>query len=141
MKKVIVALTAASMVLSACAGREANPVQIIQEGDSSLSCNQLRQEISISQASLSRLLGDQKKVQNNNTAAVAAGALIFFPALFFLNLKGAAKEEAKALQDRIVGLAERHNNRGCKPPIKVQFGKEAAAEAKAAEDAAKAEAE
>lgn len=131
MKKAIAALTAASLVVSACAGREANPVQIIQEGDSGLSCAELRQEITISQQSMQRLLGDQKDVQGKNTAAVAAGALIFFPALFFLNLKGAAKEEAKALQDRIIGLAQRHNSKGCKPPIEI---KQADAEEAAAEE-------
>lgn len=120
MKKLVLAVTLSSLVLSGCAGREANPVAVIQPGDSGLSCSELKQEISISQAQLRRLLGDQKDVESKNTAAAVAGAIVFFPALFFLNLKGAAREEAKALQDRILGLADRHNNKGCRPEIVVQ---------------------
>ncbi len=119
MKNSLAALACAGLVLAGCAGREANPVQVIQDGDAQMSCTELRQEISISQTQLTRLIGDQEAVKSKNTAAAAAGALIFFPALFFMNLKGAAKEEAKALQDRIIGLAERHNAKGCKPEIQI----------------------
>lgn len=85
---------------------------------------------------MSRLLADQKKVQGNNTAAVVVGAIVFLPALFFMNVKGAAKEEAKALQDRIKGLADRHNANGCQPPIKIMTAEEAEAAEKATEPAA-----
>lgn len=125
MKTTTCAITIAALVLAGCAGREANPVQVIQPGDAQLSCKELRQEISISQQQMQRLLSDQKDVQGKNTAAAVAGAVVFFPALFFLNLKGAAREEAKALQDRIKGLAERHNNRSCTPPIVIQTAEEA----------------
>lgn len=133
MKKTSSAIVLSAVIVSGCAGRDANPVQTIQEGDAKLSCAELRQEIDISSQSMSRLIGDQKEVQGKNTAAVVVGAVVFFPALFFMNLKGAAKEEAKALQDRISGLADRHNAKGCKPPIKIMT----AAEAKAAQAAAK----
>ncbi|MET4129265.1 hypothetical protein [Roseovarius sp. MBR-6] len=133
MKKTSSAVVLSAVIVSGCAGRDANPVQTIQEGDSGLSCSELRQEIEISSQNLSRLLGDQKEIQGKNTAAVVVGAVVFFPALFFMNLKGAAKEEAKALQDRINGLATRHDAKGCKPPIKIMT----AEEAKAAQTAAK----
>lgn len=133
MKNSIIALTIAAFALSACAGRVANPVRIIQDGDAALSCAALKQEIQISNDTLTRLVGDQKSVANKNTAAVALGAVIFFPALFFMNLKGAAAEEAKAMQDRIQGLATRHNNKGCTPPIKVTSAADADEAAPAAE--------
>ena len=112
-------------------------MQVIQPNDSAMSCSQMRQEIQISNQSLSRLVGDQKAVESNNVAAVAAGALIFFPALFFMNLKGAAREEAKALQDRINGLAERHNAKGCKPAITIMTAEQAKATAETAKPEAK----
>ena len=124
MKKIVLASTITAMALSGCAGRDANPVKVIQDGDGRMSCKELRQEIQISQQQLLRLVGDKQKVQGNNTAAVAVGAIVFFPALFFMNVKGAAKEEAKAMQDRMVGLAQRHNEKGCRPPIEVQSMKE-----------------
>lgn len=135
MKRMTLAVTAASLALSACAGREANPVQLIQPGDAQLSCSQLRQEVEINAQEISRLVNDQKKVSDNNAAAVATGAILFFPALFFMNLKGAAKEEASALLSRSEGLATRHNAKGCKPPIVIQKEDPAAAkqEAKKAE--------
>lgn len=125
MKKTVTSFTLTAMVLAGCAGREANPVQVIQTNDATMSCKELRQEISISQNQLQRLLGDQQDVQSKNTAAAVAGAIVFFPALFFLNLKGAAREEAKALQDRIVGLADRHNNKGCTPKVEIKPVEEA----------------
>lgn len=139
MKRTSSAVVLSALIVTGCAGREANPVQVIQEGDAKLSCSELRQEIEISSQTMSRLIGDQKDIQGKNTAAVVVGAVVFFPALFFMNLKGAAREEAKALQDRINGLAERHNAKGCKPAIQITTAEEAKAAKQAAAEAAEAE--
>lgn len=116
---------ACALVLSACAGRKPNPVQEIQPGDASLTCKQLSNEVRVNNAAILGLIEEKKKKQGANTAAGVAGAVVFFPALFFLDLKGAAGEEARAYQRRNEGLIKRYTAKGCKPPIKTLSDEEA----------------
>ncbi|MDU8929784.1 hypothetical protein RXV86_20550 [Alisedimentitalea sp. MJ-SS2] len=133
MKNVIGLLVVSSLALSACAGRKPNPVEIVQDGDAKLSCKELRQEISVNNAAILKLVDEKKKKQGDNVAAGVVGGLIFFPALFFMDVKGAAGEEARAYQRRNEGLLKRYEHRRCSPKIIVASPEEIEA-AKAKED-------
>lgn len=117
MKKPVAIILSSIIALNGCAGRAANPVAAIQPNDSRLSCKELVLEININNTSISNLMGEQKRKANNNAVAVGVGAIVFFPALFFMNLKGADKAEALAFQRRNKGLAERHKAKRCKPAL------------------------
>jgi len=117
MQKSVIISVAIVLVLSGCAGRKPNPVQEIQEGDAQLSCQGLRTEIEVNNAALLGLLKEKKKKQDDNVAAGVVGAVVFFPALFFMDLKGAAGEEARAYQRRNQGLLKRYEQKRCKPKI------------------------
>jgi len=117
MNNTIAALSIAALVLSGCAGRKPNPVAEIQPGDASLTCQQLRSEVQVNNQAIFGLIGEKKKSQGGNIVA-GVGAVIFLPALFFMNVKGAAGDEARAYQRRNQGLISRYNAKSCKPAIK-----------------------
>ncbi len=118
------------MVLTACAGRDPNPVAEIQNSDASLSCAQLRSEIGVNSQAVRGLVDEQQDKQTKNIVAGTAGAILFFPALFFMDLKGASGEEARAYQRRNQGLLNRYNSKGCRPEIRIET--QTAKQAKAA---------
>lgn len=119
------------MTLTACAGRDPNPVTEIQEGDARLSCTELRSEIEVNSQAVRGLIDEKRDKQTQNVVAGTAGAILFFPALFFMDLKGASAEEARAYQRRNQGLMSRYNTRGCRPAIAIQTYEPAKAAAKA----------
>ncbi len=139
MNKTIAALSISALVLAGCAGRKPNPVAEVQPGDASLTCQQLSSEVQVNNQAIFGLIGEKKKSQGGNVAA-GVGAVVFFPALLFMNLKGAAGEEARAYQRRNQGLISRYNAKGCKPEIKTvtdadyNKAQKAAKEKKAAEE-------
>ena len=139
MKKPIILGLTAALTLSACAGRDPDPVQAVQPGDDRLTCTQLRSEISANSQAIRGLLDEQLKKKGNNTAAGVAGAVVFVPVLLFMDLKGAAGEEARAYQRRNQGLLKRYEAKGCRPEIKMETydAREARKAAKNAETEAK----
>ena len=139
MNKIIAALSISAVILSGCAGRKPNPVAEVQPGDATLTCKQLYNEVRVNNEAILGLIGEKRKSQGGNVAA-GVGAVVFFPALFFLNVKGAAGEEARAYQRRNQGLISRYNAKGCKPEIRTMTeadylkAQKAAREQKAAEE-------
>ena len=122
------------LALSACAGRKPNPVTEVQDGDAQLSCRQLRDEIRVNNEAIRGLVDEKSQKTTQNIVAGTAGAVIFFPALFFMDLKGAAGEEARAYQRRNQGLLSRYQGKGCRPEIKVEKIKPGQASAEDGED-------
>ncbi|VAW01147.1 hypothetical protein MNBD_ALPHA07-2025 [hydrothermal vent metagenome] len=139
MNNTIVAVSMSALVLAGCAGRNANPVAEVQPGDAALTCRQLSNEVQVNNQAIFGLIGEKKKSQGGNVAA-GVGAVIFLPALFFMNVKGAAGEEARAYQRRNQGLISRYNAKGCKPEIRTMTdadyvkAQQAAREQKTAEE-------
>ncbi|WP_238987501.1 hypothetical protein [Roseovarius dicentrarchi] len=119
---------AALLLLTACAGREPNPVAEIQNSDAALSCDQLRNEISVNSQAVRGLMDEKQDKQTQNIVAGTAGAILFFPALFFMDLKGASGEEARAYQRRNHGLLNRYNAKGCRPEIRIETNNPAKAQ-------------
>jgi hypothetical protein len=107
MRKGLAASMAAAMLLTAmaaglggCAGREANPVAQYQYGDEKKSCPHLRAEISELQAEMERKAQASENTQGKNVALGVTGAVLFWPALFFMDLSDADKVELEALRKR-----------------------------------------
>ena len=139
MNSTIAALSISALVLSGCAGRKPNPVAEIQPGDATLNCQQLRSEVQVNNQAIFGLIGEKRKAQGGNVMA-GVGTVLFLPAIFFLNVKGAAGQEARAYQRRNQGLISRYNAKSCKPEITTMTDAEytkaqqAAKEQKAAEE-------
>jgi len=117
LKITIAAISISALVLSGCAGRKPNPVAEIQPGDATLTCQQLKSEVQVNNQAIFGLIGEKKKSQGGNVVA-GIGAVIFLPALLFMNTKGAAGDEARAYQRRNQGLITRYNAKSCKPEIR-----------------------
>ena len=126
MKKPVALCLIATLTSSACAGRTPSPVETVQRGDAELSCSELRTEINTNTNTLQSLRREQGDKAAKNAVAGVAGAFLLVP-WFFIDAKGAAGEEARALQNRNHGLVTRYKNKQCQPKIVLQ--KEEAAEA------------
>ena len=120
--------------LASCAGREAQRIAVVQEGDFARSCDSLQLEASSIDSQIKSLIVENSRKQGNNAAAVIGG-LLFLPALFALDLKGAAKAEYEALLERNKHLSNVAASQNCEPAIVVktldEYKQEIAAERKA----------
>jgi hypothetical protein len=105
MKRSILALTSLSFLVTACAGREAAPVASYNAFDSELSCPQIDAEIAANTAKVSHLQKEKENAQAANIAIGAVGMLLFWPALFALDIGDAEDIETRALSDRNNSLA------------------------------------
>ena len=103
--------------LGACAGREAQKISVVQDGDFSRDCDSLHLESASIDSQIKSLIIEHAKKQNNNTALTVVSVIVFLPALFALDLKGAAKAEYTALHERNKHLANIATNRGCEPIV------------------------
>jgi len=110
MKKFIV--LALSMSLAGCAGRDPQLEVISKPNDGRLSCRQIKTEQS---ALLNKMQMAASGKSDSNIQNVAAGAagLIFIPAWFFLDLKGADAKELRSQQARYNQLVSIAEAKGC----------------------------
>ena len=109
----VVFLLIISFSLYSCGGRTALPVAEYQLGDQGLSCETLKYEINATKLQIAQ---KSKKVQGatgQNVVLGAAGALLFWPALFWMDLSGAEKIESEALRKRHNVLVQLANKKGC----------------------------
>jgi hypothetical protein len=111
------AIFCAAFFLSACAGRQANTVAAIQPGDDALTCDQIVATLKLNTITVRDLMGESSATTGRNVAAGVAGAIIFFPALFFMDTKNAAGDEARALVRRNEVLFKRHQLLKCEPKL------------------------
>lgn len=102
----------ASLVLSACAGREPKPVQTVQASDNDFSCLQIREEIAANNALITELSGEEGGKVAQNIAAGVAGLLIW-PLWFAMDFEDAAGKEGQALQARNEYLARLYTDNNC----------------------------
>lgn len=100
------------LALVACAARDVTPVSISSVGDSELTCMDIRDEIRENERVALEVAGEESSVRAGNTAAVAAG-LIVWPAFFALDLSEAEKIQAAALRDRNQYLEKLFQNKSC----------------------------
>ncbi len=101
------------LLLSGCAGRQANPVAAYQYGDEQKSCPFLRSEIAEIQNDITRKLKACNNTQGKNVALGVAGAILFWPALFFMDLSDADQIELEALRKRYNALVRLSASKKC----------------------------
>jgi len=111
MQKVLCVFLSFVIILSGCAGREANPTPIYLPGDENRSCQGYMAEIAQLEADMDRILPDTSKF-GQNTLCVAGGILFIVP-FFFMDLKNADKIEWEALRKRRNRLLVYAAERGC----------------------------
>lgn len=86
------------LIISACAGRPANPVMVQQYGDHKKSCSTLEKEMSVIQAEIQRLIPKTEKTGKN--AALGITGFFFIVPLFFMDLSESEQIEINAFRQR-----------------------------------------
>ncbi|PXW58204.1 hypothetical protein C7450_106381 [Chelatococcus asaccharovorans] len=102
-----------SIALAGCGGREAHPVAAAQPGDSRASCPALMSEYQANATQMASKGGERALNNGKNAIVGAAGALLFAPSLFFMDLKSYEKAEIDALQARNQVLQGLMSAQGC----------------------------
>jgi hypothetical protein len=115
----LAAFAGVAVMLAACAGRTANPVTTVQAYDATLSCPQISAEIAGNDDKAKQLMAEKHSAHNRNVAIGVVGGLLFWPALFALDLSDAEKVEMEALRTRDGYLANMMAQRGCGDPAAV----------------------
>lgn len=103
----------ALIAVAGCSPRAANPVSISQSGDDLLTCPELAAQAAANRAEALRLSGADDQTVNENVALGTVGVLVFWPALFALDLSNAEQIELRALQDRNETLAYLAQRKDC----------------------------
>jgi len=110
----------ALIALTACGGRNANPVARYQIGDENRSCEGLKVEVAHNEQEIIKLI-PYEDATGKNVALGVTGAFLIVP-LFFMDFKDAEEMEVKALRDRNLWLTELAHRKDCSlPPPKVKF--------------------
>ena len=108
------------LLLTACAGREAHPVPVTRITDGALDCMSIAREFEANETQIIATVRERDG-QNIKNAALAAGAVIFLPTLFFMDLKGPERIELQALRARNQVLMQLGAQKKCHmPPPRVQ---------------------
>jgi hypothetical protein len=115
-RKMVSALVLTAM-LGACAGRDPNPVGVVQQGDQSLDCTAIQAQVIANDNQIRALSKESSNTTGGNIALGVVGAILFWPALFAMDFKGAADKETAALQSRQSYLGTLAAQRGCGSPV------------------------
>src|SRR5580704_3050734 len=110
---------AIGLVLSACAGRDPQPMATVQPQDQFSDCTMIRAEIEANNAKTKQLADEQGLKVAQNVGAGVVG-IVVWPVLFAMDSKGAASTDAAALQARqqyLTTLAEQRCAPGYRPPL------------------------
>lgn len=110
---VTIALIVVSVV-TACGGRNARPIQVVDPNDEQRNCQALLAEMTMIESEVSKLGGYDKSKNTKNAFFGVTGIFLYVP-LLFMDLSDAEKEEMTALRDRYRRLAVIAINKGCDP--------------------------
>jgi hypothetical protein len=109
MKKIIsIAMLSSLIFLSACGGRDPEPIKIVRNEDAGRNCAYLVNEIEVIEARIERLIPEKDKTMENVAYGVAGLYTLYIPWLL-IDFKNAEAKEYKALVARhnhLVNLAE-----------------------------------
>lgn len=113
-------VSVALIALTACGGRNANPVARYQIGDENRGCEGLKVEVAHNEQEIIKLI-PYEDATGKNVALGVTGAFFIVP-LFFMDFKDAEEMEVKALRDRNLWLTELAHRKNCSLPApKVKF--------------------
>lgn len=101
--------------LAACAGRDPHMTAVVQPQDTTSDCPMIVAQIVANNAKLAELRREESNTTAGNVALGVAGALLFWPALFAMDFKGAAGKEAASVMQRQGYLQQLAAQKGCPP--------------------------
>nr|WP_081104442.1 hypothetical protein [Brucella anthropi] len=110
------AVVGISVALAGCGGREAKPIAATNPTDSAFDCAGISREFAANERQILATLKERSQAQGKNIILGATGALIFFPALFFMDPKSPEKVEIDALRNRNMVLEEIARTKKCAQP-------------------------
>jgi hypothetical protein len=110
------ALVAGALILSSCGGREAHPIATTNPSDSVFDCAGIDREFAANERQVLATVKERSQAQGKNVVLGATGALLFFPALFFMDPKSPEKVEIDALRNRNQVLTDIARTKKCRPP-------------------------
>ena len=117
--KRMVSILLVSCFLVSCAGRTAQPVAQYQIGDEKKACEVLKTEIVQIEQGIVAKKQEKENKEGNNMAVGVVGALLFWPALFALDVSDAEKVELEALRKRHNALVELCQDKKCGYDIEI----------------------
>lgn len=106
-------LAAAGLVLSACGGRPANPVAMVQPSDDKMNCQLLQAEYGSNESRARTLAGEKTEAEQQNAAKVAGVLLVGLPALLTVDTQKTEETEIRALKERNDHLARLMATKEC----------------------------
>ena len=112
-RKIVILSSLAVLVIGGCAGREARPISSYRPGDDSLNCAAIDSELYQIKATVVPLYDEAGDKTGWNVGWGLVGALVFWPALFALDLSDAEKEEIRAYQSRWDNLVRLRSEKRC----------------------------
>lgn len=111
----VISAAAALILVGACAGRDAQPIAVVQPHDQRSDCAMISAEIQANNAKVQQLADEKGMKVAQNVAAGVVG-LIVWPMFFAMDTKGAASTDIANLQARQEYLARLAEQR-CRQPL------------------------
>jgi len=111
MKQTISAIVIVCLI-TACAGRTPRPVDAMRITDKELACEQIQNELLLSNNEINRLSVDADKTAKNVALGIAGWFLII--PWFFMDLKNAEKHEMESHRQRVNALNLLYMNKKCR---------------------------
>ena len=99
--------------LGACAGRDPQMTATVQPQDMASDCPAITAQIVANNNRLADLKKEHSSTTGGNIALAVVGGLLFWPALFAMDLKDAAGKEITSINQRQGYLAQLAQQRGC----------------------------
>ncbi|WP_028744450.1 hypothetical protein [Rhizobium mesoamericanum] len=112
----VAVLLAAAFLLSGCGGREAHPIASTNPSDSVFDCGGIKREFEANERQILATVKERSQAQGKNVVLGATGALLFWPALFFMDPKSPEKVEIEALRNRNQVLTDIARSKKCPAP-------------------------
>lgn len=109
-------LLGTSIALAGCGGREAKPISITNPTDSAFDCAGVAREHAANERQIVATVKERSQAQGKNIILGATGAILFFPALFFMDPKSPEKVEIDALRNRNKVLEDIARTKQCSVP-------------------------
>ncbi|MCO6177493.1 hypothetical protein [Ciceribacter sp. RN22] len=112
----LITLVGTGLILSGCGGREAHPVAATNPSDSAFDCAGISREYSANERQILATVKERADAQGKNIVLGVTGAIIFFPALFFMDPKSPERVEIDALRNRNKVLEDIARTKKCPLP-------------------------
>ena len=109
-----------AMGISACAGRDPEPIPTVQPWDAQASCTQIRAEIEANNVKVKQLADEQGLKVAQNVVTGVGGLFTFGIAWAGMDFKGSASKDVASLQARQQYLAVLATEKCATPATKVK---------------------